>query len=249
MSDDHPLGGAKVPGREAKPLPKRFYTAATAEARGGRHAVLLDGRQAKTPGKRDLVLDHPTLAQRVAQEWAAQGTVIDPTTMPFTRLVFTALDAVAARAADVAADVVKYAGSDLLYYRADHPAGLVEAQARHWDPVLAWAEREIGGRFILAEGVMHVGQPPQTIERVADMVGTFDVLPLTGLHVMTTLTGSALLALAVAKGHLTAAAAWTAAHVDEDWQISQWGEDAEARARRDARWRDMAAAAFIGHGG
>jgi chaperone required for assembly of F1-ATPase len=62
---------------------------------------------------------------------------------------------------------------------------------------------------------------------------------------MTGLTGSALLALAVALGRMTPDEAWQAAHVDEDWQIAQWGEDAEAAARRAARWRDFAAAARL----
>jgi chaperone required for assembly of F1-ATPase len=238
-------GGAKRLGREAKPMPKRFYTAATVGERDGRYTVLLDGRVLKTSGKRELAVEVRTLAEAIAAEWAAQTDTIDPTTMPFTRLVNTAIDAVAARAGDVAADVVKYAGSDLLYYRASHPQALIDLQAKHWDPVLAWAEAKIGGRFILAEGVMHVAQAPTTLERIAEVVAPFDALRLTALHVMTTLMGSALLALAVAKRRLTADEAWAAAHVDEDWQISQWGEDVDASARRAARWRDMRAASIV----
>ncbi len=62
---------------------------------------------------------------------------------------------------------------------------------------------------------------------------------------MTALTGSALLALAVAQGRLTPEEAWAAAHVDEDWQIGQWGDDAEAAERRANRQRDFAAAAKL----
>ena len=52
---------------------------------------------------------------------------------------------------------------------------------------------------------------------------------------MTGLTGSGLLTLAYRHGLLTADQVWAAAHVDEDFQISQWGEDEEATARRAMR--------------
>ena len=42
-------------------------------------------------------------------------------------------------------------------------------------------------------------------------------------HTATTLTGSALIALALARGCLSAAAAWQAANVDEDWNMGQVG--------------------------
>ena len=52
-----------------------------------------------------------------------------------------------------------------------------------------------------------------------------------------------MLALAVARGQVSAAEAWRVAHLDEDFQIERWGEDEEATARRQARWREMEAAA------
>ena len=57
------------------------------------------------------------------------------------------------------------------------------------------------------------------------------------------LTASLLLTLAIAHQRLRVEEAWRAAHVDEDWQIAQWGEDAAAKQRREAQWADMAAAA------
>ena len=172
--------------------------------------------------------------------------MIDPAGMPMTRLVNSALDGVAQDMASVKAEIVKYAGSDLLCYRAGEPASLVETQARFWDPILTWAQEELGARFICAEGVMFAEQPATSlaaIERVVAQVSS--PLALAALNVMTTITGSALLALAVAKGRLDAAQAWEAAHVDEDHQMRTWGEDAEALARRARRWREMDAAALV----
>ncbi len=235
----------KVLGREARALPKRFYTQASVAARNNGFAVLLDGRAVKTPAKRDLAVPSQALAGAVAGEFAAQGAEIDPATMPLTRIVNSALDGVGPRRAEVAEDVVKYAGSDLLCYRADAPPGLVAQQARHWDPVLAWAARDLGARFVLAIGIMPVTQPETARAAIAAAVAPVDTLRLAAVHVMTTLTGSALLALAHQRGALDADATWAAAHVDEDWQIGQWGEDAEALARRAKRRLEFDAASRL----
>jgi chaperone required for assembly of F1-ATPase len=243
-SDEKPGVPTKSPGKEAltPPLPKRFYKEVTVEARDGGFAVLLDGKSVRTPKKEALTLPTRALAEAIAEEWAAQGAHIDPATMPLSKLAITALDAVVHHKSEVAADIVKFAGSDLLCYRAESPVALVRLQAEVWDPVLSWAESELGARFALAEGVMPVEQSQAVLDGIASQVAPYDAMALTCLHVMTTLMGSALLMLAHAKGKLSAADAWAAAHLDEDWQISQWGVDVEAAERREKRWAEMQAA-------
>lgn len=229
-----------------KHLPKRFYEAATVEARDGVHVLLLDGRGAKTPGRSALAHASRAAMEAVAAEWAAQQERIDPTSMPVTRILNSALDGVAREIEAVQAEIVKYAGSDLLTYRAGEPASLVAAENAAWSPVLDWAREALGARFALTEGVMFVAQPPEALEAVARAVAAFDEpARLAGLHVMTTLTGSALLALAVALRRLTAEEAWSAAHVGEDHQMRLWGADEEALARRTRRWEEMKAAALL----
>ncbi|MFA5899684.1 MAG: ATP12 family protein [Hyphomicrobium sp.] len=235
----------KVLGKEAlrPPLPKRFYTEVTVgEAPEGGYQILLDGRAVRTPKK--LLLKVPTqkLAEAVAEEWAAQSERIDPSSMPLSKLAITAIDGVCDHLQEVADDIVRFAGSDLLCYRAEAPAALAEMQTKAWDPVLGWIEAETGARFLLAEGVMPVTQSRHALSRVADLVAPFDAMQLAALHVMTTLTGSAFLALAAAKARLTAEEAWAAAHVDEDFQIERWGVDVEATERRARRRIEMLAA-------
>lgn len=231
------------PGEPARGLPKRFYTSASVEAKGPHdYRIRLDGRAVRTPAKAELAVPVEALAQAIAEEWQAQGTHIDPSSMPLTRLANSAIDGVTQREAEVRADIARYAGSDLLCYRADGPEALQQRQAEVWDPILRWAEQELGARFAIGTGLMPVAQPDAAKAAVARALEAYDGFALAALHVITTLTGSVLLALALARGHLTAEQAWAAAHVDEDWQISKWGEDAEARARRDRRWADMQAA-------
>ena len=244
LSDPDPVRRAQIQMRT--PLPKRFYKAVSVEQDGEVFGVRLDGKPVRTPGKALLALPNEAAAALVAGEFEAQAEVIDPVTMPTLRLVNTAIDGVAADPQAVLEDILRFAWSDLLCYRADGPQGLVDRQNRHWDPVLDWARNELGARFNLAEGVIHVEQPRGTIAVLgAHLARRADPLRLASLHVMTSLTGSALLALAVEAGGLDTDAAWLAAHVDEDWQIEQWGQDAEALSRRAQRRRDMMAAAGL----
>ena len=165
--------------------------------------------------------------------------------MPLTRIANTAIEAVSDNMQAVAGDIVAFAGSDLLCYRAAGPEALVARQAKAWDPIIQWAATDLGARFILAEGVMPVEQPRAALDRVAEAIQPLNPFQLSGLHVVTTLTGSALLALAVLKERLTPDEAWAAAHVDEDYQIELWGADAEAEDRRAYRWQEMQAACFM----
>lgn len=240
-ASDAAKGGA---GRQT--LPKRFYEGvAVKDEAGGGASLLLDGKPVRTPGKALLVLPNKALAEAVAEEWHQQGTRIDPATMPLTRLANSVIDGVKGREGAVVGDILGYAGSDLVCYRAEGPEPLVALQSKHWDPVVAFAKSDLGAPMRLGAGVMHVAQPEASLQDIERRLERFDAWSLAPLHVMTGLTGSALLALAVALRRLSPEEAWAAAHVDEDWQISQWGEDDEARVRRANRWRDFAAAANL----
>lgn len=239
-----PMEAARRLARQAE-LPKRFYAEARTREEDGAWQLRLDGRPARTPQRNLLAAPTQALGAAIAAEWNAQGATIDPALMPVTRLANSALDGVAARMDEVRADILAYVGTDLLCYRAGQPEGLVERQAALWDPILAWAERRFGVRFVLAEGVMHVRQPERTLQALGDAIGALDdAFALTGLHMATTLTGSALIALAVMEGDLGVEDAWAAAHVDEDWNMQLWGEDEEALARRARRFEDFRAAAL-----
>jgi chaperone required for assembly of F1-ATPase len=241
---NEPLDPTESARRNMRPqLRKRFYQRAHV-ADAAPFSILLDGRIVKTPAQNALVAPTRAAASAIAREWDAQGARIDPATMPLTRLANTILDGVAVTPDPVADEVAKFLGSDLLCYRAGTPEGLVARQARHWDPVLAWAHETLGARFVLSEGVMFVQQPDSAIAAASAYIPA-DPWRLGAVHAITTLTGSALLALAVASGALDVEAAWAAAHVDEDWNMAQWGRDEIALARRAARYAEMQAAGTV----
>lgn len=227
-------------------LPKRFYKEAGVEERDGLFHLTLDGRLAKTPSKQALAVPSRALAEALAREWDGQEVEINPATMPITRIVNSAIDGVAARQAEVVDDLARYAGSDLIFYRVSEPARLVQSQDTAWNPILDWAKDHHGARFTLAEGVMHVTQPDEAVAAIRaaiERVGS--PVALAAIHVMTTLSGSVLIALAHAMGPLDADQAWAAAHVDELYQESVWGEDEEAMERRRRREADFRAASEV----
>lgn len=237
---ENPIAAAR---RGARPiLRRRFYeSASTVETPQG-YALQLDGKPVHTPARRVLVAPSVSIAQNLAAEWNAQTDVIDPAKMPLTRLANAIIDCVADAPLPVAAEVEKYLASDMLFYRAGAPDGLVERQAKHWDPILQWARDTLGAKFTLGEGVVHVAQSGAALAAARAAIPS-DPWRLGAIHVITTLTGSALVALAVADGHLSPDAAWQAAHVDEDWNMEQWGRDEMAMQRRNFRFAEFEGAA------
>jgi chaperone required for assembly of F1-ATPase len=231
--------------RGVRPVPRRrfFQTVSVApDAEGFR--ICLDGKPVRTPARRTLTAPTPELAEALAKEWRAQQEFIDPAQMPLTRLANAIIDRVAANPGPVADDIKKYLGSDLLYYRAGAPERLRARQAQHWDPILAWARDKLGAEFKIGEGIVHVAQPEAAIEAAASAIPE-DPWRLGALHAATTLSGSALIALALLRGRLSAGAAWQAAHVDEDWNMELWGRDEIALAQRAFRFAEFQAAATV----
>lgn len=226
------------------PLRQRFYKRAQVDQSENGFAIRLDGRAVRTPARRVLEVPNHALADALAAEWNAQVELIDPRDMPLTRLANSVIDGVIDAPAAVAAEIEKYLGSDLVLYRAQAPQGLIERQAQAWDPLIEWARERLGARFVLAAGINFVSQPAPTLAAACAAIPS-DPWRLGALSAITTLTGSALIALAVLDGRLTAAEAWAAAHVDEDWNMDLWGRDAPALERRAAQFAEMKAAAMV----
>jgi chaperone required for assembly of F1-ATPase len=230
-----------------RPLPKKFYAEVSVVAQGGGFGIALDGKPVRTPARAPLVVPTQKLAELLAEEWRRQGAEIDPGSMPITRMVNTAIDGVSHAMAATVAEIAKFAGSDLVCYRAGEPENLVAAQEAVWSPVLDHFRDRHCALFLCAEGVIFVKQPDESLAVVSGLVEREAARPdgalrLTALHVMTSMTGSVLIALALAEGALDFDAAWAAAHVDEDHEWRLWGEDEEASARRAARLQEMRAA-------
>ncbi|MEA3061989.1 MAG: hypothetical protein QOJ94_1770 [Sphingomonadales bacterium] len=218
---------------------KRFYKAVNVAPGPGGVAILLDGKPVKTPARAPLAVPGERLAEAIAAEWQGQGEAVDPRSMPLTGLANAAIDRVAPDRDAFARSLARYAEADLLCYRAEAPQALVRRQAEAWDPLLAWARRRFDVDFEVTAGVMHRPQPPRTVERLAELVLERGPFELAGLAPLVTVSGSLMIALALAEGAAPLEEAWSAATLDEAWQAEHWGDDPLAAAAHDERRRDF----------
>lgn len=222
---------------------KRFWTDVAVAAEGDRYGIALDGKPIRTPDRASLAVPSAALAEGIADEWRGVSGDIDPRAMPLTGLANAAIDKITPDATGFAAGLARYGESDLLYYRAEEPAPLVERQQAAWDPALDWARTRYDVHFETTAGVMHRAQPAATIDRLRAGVIARDAFTLAGLHPIVTVTGSLVLALALVEGAMDADAIWHAARVDEDWQEEMWGKDELAEQATAAHRADFDAGA------
>jgi chaperone required for assembly of F1-ATPase len=223
------------------PKPKRFYVAVALAAQEAGFAVTLDGRTAKTPAGKRLIVPTRALAETIGAEWAAQANVIDFAVMPLTRLAFTALDRAEDAHEALAQSLARAAEADALCYFAESPQDLVARQTAAWTPVLDWAAQTLDLHFVRTTGVVHAAQPPKTIARVAERARALDGFSLTGLVFAAGLFESAILALAVQRKRLSGPEAFALSRLEEAHQEERWGVDAEAAARVEGLLRDAVA--------
>ena len=225
---------------------RRFWKEVTVQREGEGWTVLLDERPLRTPARALLLVPTEKLADAIAEEWRSAGEVVDPRAMPMTGLANAAIDRIAPEKDAFAGGLARYAEADLACYRSEWPPELVERQAQAWDGLLAWARRRFDVDFATTSGLIHVPQPPATIEQLAHAVAALDPFHLAGLSPLVTIGGSLLAALALFEKTMTPKEAWEAVSIDERWQLEQWGSDEEAQVALDNRRSDfMSAARFL----
>jgi chaperone required for assembly of F1-ATPase len=222
---------------------KRFWTTVEVGREDGGWGIRLDERPVRTPARVRLKVPNEALAAAIAEEWRATGEDVDPRAMPLTGIANAAIDRVTPSKDVFAAGLTRYAEADLACYRAEGPRALVERQAASWDALLAWTRRRYDVDFAITSGLLHVAQPPATVERLGHAVAALHAFQLAGMSPLVTIGGSLIAALAVLEKAITPEQAWEAVSIDERWQIEQWGADSDAQAALENRRRDFLAAA------
>lgn len=218
---------------------KRIYREVRVAPTGGGWSIWLDARTLQTPARQPLVLPRRGLAEAIAAEWDAQTEKVVPAIMPFMRLAATALDRTAAQRGQAIDEIVGYAKTDLVCYRAERPTELVARQNACWQPLVDWVTLRYDAPLLVTTGVVPKAQPEAAITAIRAAVNILDPFWLTALHSATTACGSIVIGLALVERRLDAEGAWQASQLDESFQIEAWGEDAEAAARRAGLKRDI----------
>ncbi|MBT5072410.1 MAG: ATPase [Kordiimonadaceae bacterium] len=224
---------------------KRFYKQVSVSDQDGLFSVLLDGKPIKTPEKSPCQMPNKSMAEAVAKEWDEQEVEITPANMPITKLVNTAIDRVDKRRAALTDELVEYAGSDQLCYRAEEPIELIEQQNKVWDPLLKRMNDLHDIELKLAGGIIFVEQEKSQLSKIRTLIDVMESFPLTAFYGMTTVTGSVTIGLNLFEGHITVDEAWEAGQLDENFQISKWGSDFEAEERRKNLKAELINAAYF----
>jgi chaperone required for assembly of F1-ATPase len=222
---------------------KRFYSTAAVVQQADGYALTLDGKLARTPARNALAVPGRALADAICAEWRTQGEVMDIVSLRLTRLANTAIDRVNPRRDDVITEVVRYAETDLVCYRATEPAELVGRQNAGWSPLLDWLSRRYQVRLSTVNGVVPTSQPLAALARLRGAIAEHDAFTLTALHAVTAAAGSLVIGLALAEKIVSAEQAFDLSQIDETFQTEKWGEDAEASLRRTALRADILTAA------
>lgn len=228
---------------DAVPLPRRFYKTTSVAERDGGFGVALDARTLRTPGGAVFVAPTRALAQLCADEWEAQGDFIVPASMPASQLAFATFDATAKTREQLYDYVAGFGETDLCCHRAEGPADLAAEQAKHWDPIVRWADRSLDVKLPVVEGIIAAQVEEGALQRIRALAAELDDFRLTALSQSTGLAGSVLIGFAFTRGQLTPQQAFEASALDYLWSLEKWGEDAEARARLDrqrAEWSAIA---------
>ena len=221
---------------------KRFYKTVAVKPVEAGYAVQLDDKPLRTPTKAPLTLPSRALAEAMAAEWRGQGEELRLDDLPLTRLASTAIDLVMPRRPEVVAEVARYAGTDLVCYRAGHPPELAARQHEAWQPLIDWATLRYDAPLEVTAGIVPIAQAPTSLRALTAAVEAYAPLELAALHMATAACGSLVVALALLEGRLDVDDAFAAAQLDETFEIEQWGEDAEQMQRRAALKDDMALA-------
>ncbi len=221
---------------------KRFYKQVSVAPDGSGWRVLLHGKPIRTPAKAAQIVPSEALAQVMALEWSAQGEEIDPAAFIFRDMADYAIDVVARDPAAAAADLLRYAETDTLCYRAEAGEALHDRQSEVWEPLLRAAEARWDVHFERVDGILHRPQPEATLTRMAAVLVPLDAFTLGALTTLTTLTASLVIGLAALEPGANGETLWAAANLEEDWQAELWGKDAEALALRARRLAEFSAA-------
>ncbi len=196
------------------------------------YQVTLDKSPLKTPLKSILQLPTKKLARKIADEWSNIETEIVPEKMPLYSLAVTALDQVSPQKKELSAQMQQYIMNDLLCYRESEDTELRERQNQCWDPWLSWSSFEFEFNLKLGKGVMPVTQEKRNANVLTKEISRMNIWTFMCFVRVTTLTGSAILALAFIRKRLLPDELFSLSYLDELYQISRWGVDGEATAKQ-----------------
>ncbi|XP_062508283.1 ATP synthase mitochondrial F1 complex assembly factor 2-like isoform X1 [Corticium candelabrum] len=229
---------------------KRFYENVGIRKTSEGYAVALDGRVVKTPLRNELLVPSESLAVAIAAEWDAQWEKIQPSGMHLTSLCMTAIDKLSetTRESQVS-DILPFLQTDCSCFRVSEPDDFVKLQTDTWDPIIDWFQNKFDVKLKVSTGLLEAFQEIETMDRVRDVLMTYDPHVLLGVHSAVSSLSSLVIAMGLVGNFISVEKAVQAANLESEYQTKKWGtvEWSHSMSYTDTTARVAASMLFIKH--
>ncbi len=203
---------------------KRFYANAAAVPGVDGFEIHLDGKPVKAPSGWIITAPNEALAALIAGEWGAQHGVIRPDSMPLMQILTTTMEITSDTRGKIEGTVLGYLNTDLLCYRAQEPEALASRQTEFWDPWLRWFEKESGVQLLTTTNLSALTQPTLAHDYARQKVSGADQWVFHAIQMVTSMSGSLVLALAFAEEAIDPEDVFVAAQIEELYRAEIYNE-------------------------
>ena len=201
---------------------KRWYQSVDVIFKEGGWHIVLDGKPARTPLKNPFIIPSQKLAEAVAAEWNAQQERFDKITMPLTGYASVATDIVPMQRPVLIVEMLAYAQTDLLCYRAQEEK-LAHKQAELFDPLVGKLADTYGIKLNVTKGIMPIDQPDENQAIIREYVKALGDFHFAGLIVGMQTLSSLFLAMLLKDKVIDEGLALRTSRFDERMQAETWG--------------------------
>jgi chaperone required for assembly of F1-ATPase len=217
---------------------KRFYTLVSTRKTDDGYVLQLDGKTVKTPSGQEIAAPTQALADAIVLEWAAQEEKVKPDTMPLTQILTTAIDKIRDREA-ITESVMRYLDTDMVCYWAKEPEEIAKRQKEVWGRWIKWFEEHYEVPLYTTKKIDAIKQDPEAHKRAWNYIESLDAYYFTVLHIMTSLSGSLVMALALSEGDITVDELFQASYLEELYRGELYNEELHGAAPNEEAEREL----------
>ena len=217
---------------------KRFYKLVSSKKVSDGYALQLDGKNIKTPLGQVIQAPTQALMDAIVLEWAEQGEKVKPETMPLTQILTTAIDKIRDRE-KITESCMRYLDTDLVCYWCKDPEELAKKQKEVWGAWVKWFESHFEVPLYTTKKIEALTQDEEAHKRVWNYIESLDDTYFTIVQIMTSLSGSLILALAFSEGDITPEEIYEASYLEELYRGDIYNEDVHGAAPNEEAEREL----------
>lgn len=227
---------------------KRFYRRTNILSSGDKFEITLDQRKLKTPKGKVFEVNSKPLALAVAAEWDAQKETIDRGSMHLTSLCNTVLDNPHNHTKiDLVNHMVNCLEMDTILFHSSEVDELYRLQVEKWEPIICWFCEHYDVNIGRTQSIEAPTVSMETKNALTKHLLSHNFNSIYGLVYAVDGLKSVILTLATAARVINVPEAVSLSHLEEEYQISHWGnvEWHHEYSKQDLQARLSAAMLFV----